>query len=89
MQLAISRAREYEADAEGARICGQPMALASALAKIARMAGRTVNLPAEQNPASAALFIINPLHAMRVDRLFTTHPPTEERIARLHAMARG
>ncbi|MDB6181700.1 M48 family metalloprotease [Paracoccus fistulariae] len=89
VQLAISRAREYEADAEGARICGQPMALASALAKIARMAGRTVNLPAEQNPASAALFIINPLHAMRVDRLFTTHPPTEERIARLHAMARG
>lgn len=89
VQLAISRAREYEADAEGARICGQPMALASALAKIARMAGRTVNLPAEQNPASAALFIINPLHAMRVDRLFTTHPPTEERIARLQAMARG
>lgn len=89
VQLAISRTREYEADAEGARICGQPMALASALAKIARMAGRTVNLPAEQNPASAALFIINPLHAMRVDRLFTTHPPTEERIARLQAMARG
>ncbi|MBC9247792.1 M48 family metalloprotease [Paracoccus sp. 11-3] len=89
VQMAISRAREYEADAEGARISGQPLALASALAKIAQMAGRTLNIPAEKNPASAALFIINPLHAMRVDRLFTTHPPTEERIARLRAMARG
>lgn len=88
VQMAISRAREYEADAEGARISGQPLALASALAKIAQMAGRTLNIPAERNPASAALFIINPLHAMRVDRLFTTHPPTEERIARLRAMAR-
>ena len=88
VQMAISRAREYEADAEGARISGQPLALASALAKIAQMAGRTLNIPAEKNPASAALFIINPLHAMRVDRLFTTHPPTEERIARLRAMAR-
>lgn len=89
VQMAISRAREYEADAEGARISGQPLALASALAKIAQMAGRTLNIPAEKNPASAAMFIINPLHAMRMDRLFTTHPPTEERIARLRAMARG
>ena len=89
VQMAISRAREYEADAEGARISGQPLALASALSKIATMAGRTLNIPAERNPASAAMFIINPLHAMRMDRLFTTHPPTEERIARLRAMARG
>lgn len=89
VQMAISRAREYEADAEGARISGQPLALASALAKIAQTAGRTLNIPAEKNPASAAMFIINPLHAMRMDRLFTTHPPTEERIARLRAMARG
>lgn len=88
VQMAISRAREYEADAEGARISGQPLALASALSRIAQLAGRTVNIPAEKNPASAAMFIINPLHAMRVDKLFTTHPPTEKRIARLRAMAR-
>ncbi|MDO5648681.1 zinc metalloprotease HtpX [Paracoccus sp. (in: a-proteobacteria)] len=87
VQMAISRAREYEADATGAEICGQPLALASALNRISQLAGRTVNVPAEKNPASAAMFIINPLHAMRVDRLFTTHPPTEERIARLRAMA--
>ncbi len=89
VQMAISRAREFEADAEGARICGQPQALASALSRIAQMAGRTVNVPAERNPASAAMFIINPLGAMRMDRLFATHPPTEERIARLRAMGGG
>ncbi|UXU75394.1 MULTISPECIES: zinc metalloprotease HtpX [unclassified Paracoccus (in: a-proteobacteria)] len=89
VQMAISRTREYEADREGAQICGQPLALAAALAKIARAAGRVVNIPAERNPASAAMFIINPLHAMRMDRLFATHPPTEERIARLQAMAGG
>lgn len=86
VQMAISRAREYEADATGARICGEPRALASALARISQAAGRSVNLPAERNPASAAMFIVNPLHALRADRLFTTHPPTEERIARLMAM---
>ncbi len=89
VQMAISRTREYEADRTGAEICGRPMALASALAKIARSAGRSVNIPAERNPASASMFIINPLHAMRMDRLFATHPPTEERIARLQAMASG
>ncbi|KGJ06730.1 Heat shock protein. Metallo peptidase. MEROPS family M48B [Paracoccus halophilus] len=89
VQMAISRAREYEADRIGAEICGRPMALASALAKIARAAGRSVNIPAERNPASASMFIINPLHAMRMDRLFATHPPTEERIARLQAMGAG
>lgn len=89
VQMAISRTREYEADRIGAEICGRPMALASALAKIARAAGRVVNLPAEKNPASASMFIVNPLHAMRMDRLFATHPPTEERIARLQAMAGG
>lgn len=87
VQMAISRTREYEADRTGAEISGHPMALASALAKIARAAGRTVNIPAERNPASASMFIINPLHALRMDRLFATHPPTEERIARLQAMA--
>ncbi len=87
VQMAISRTREYEADRTGAEISGHPMALASALAKIARAAGRSVNIPAERNPASASMFIINPLHALRMDRLFATHPPTEERIARLQAMA--
>lgn len=88
VQMAVSRTREYEADREGALISGKPLALASALAKIATMAGRTVNVPAERNPASSAMFIINPLHALRADRLFATHPATEERIARLQAMAR-
>ncbi|MDO5613269.1 MAG: M48 family metalloprotease [Paracoccus sp. (in: a-proteobacteria)] len=86
VQMAISRAREYEADRLAAEITGQPQALASALARIAQMAGRTVNIPAEKNPASAAMFIINPLHALRMDALFSTHPPTEERINRLMAM---
>nr|WP_111298954.1 zinc metalloprotease HtpX [Paracoccus saliphilus] len=86
VQMAISRAREYEADATGAAICGKPRALASALQRIAVAAGRTVNLPAEKNPAAASMFIINPLHALRADKLFSTHPPTEERIARLMAL---
>ncbi|MDO5706076.1 MAG: M48 family metalloprotease [Paracoccus sp. (in: a-proteobacteria)] len=86
VQMAISRAREYEADRLAAEITGQPRALASALQRIAQLAGRTVNIPAEKNPASAAMFIINPLHALRMDALFSTHPPTEERIARLMAM---
>src|SRR5690606_40828951 len=89
VQMAISRTREYEADRIGAEICGQPLALASALARISRAASQVVNLPAEQNPASASMFIINPLHALRMDRLFATHPPTEERIARLQAMTTG
>ena len=89
VQMAISRTREYEADRMGAEICGRPMALAGALAKISRAAGQVVNIPAERNPASASLFIVNPLHALRMDRLFATHPPTEERIARLQAMASG
>ena len=88
VQMAISRAREYEADREGAAICGQPMALASALARISQMAGQVVNIPAERNPASAAMFIVNPLSGLRMDRLFATHPPVEERISRLRAMAR-
>ncbi|WP_134678445.1 zinc metalloprotease HtpX [Paracoccus ravus] len=87
VQMAISRSREYEADRIGAEICGQPMALAGALAKISRAAGQIVNIPAEKNPAAASMFIINPLHALRMDRLFATHPATEERIARLQAMA--
>lgn len=88
VQMAISRAREYEADRLGAEISGKPLALAAALARIAQGAQQIVNDPAERNPASAAMFIINPLHALRMDRLFSTHPPTAERIARLQAMAR-
>ncbi|SES86040.1 zinc metalloprotease HtpX [Paracoccus homiensis] len=86
VQMAISRTREYEADREGAEICGNPDALASALQRIATAAGRSLNVPAERNPASAAMFIINPLHGLRMDKLFATHPPTEQRIARLRAM---
>lgn len=86
VQMAISRTREYQADRTGAQICGQPLALAGALAKISRAAGQVVNIPAEKNPASASMFIINPLHALRMDRLFATHPPTQDRIARLQAM---
>lgn len=86
VQMAISRAREYEADATGAQISGQPQALASALARISQLAGRTLNIPAEKNPAAASLFIINPLNGLRMDSLFATHPPTEERIARLMAI---
>ena len=87
VQMAISRTREYEADRTGAQICGQPLALSSALARIAQGSQRIVNEPAERNPAAAAMYIINPLHALRMDRLFATHPPTTERIARLQAMA--
>ena len=86
VQMAISRTREFEADATGAQICGQPQALASALAKISQMAGRVLNIPAERNPAAAPMFIINPLGGLRMDRLFATHPATEDRIARLMAM---
>lgn len=87
VQMAISRTREYSADRRGAEIMGKPLALASALAKIANAAGRTVNVPAERNPASAALFIINPLGGMRMDALFATHPPTQSRIDKLAELA--
>ncbi|WP_299361454.1 zinc metalloprotease HtpX [uncultured Paracoccus sp.] len=89
VQMAISRTREFDADRDGALIAGSSRGLASALVKIANAAGRTVNIPAERNPASAAMFIINPLSGMRMDRMFATHPPTEERIARLQALAAG
>ncbi|MGH6934038.1 MAG: zinc metalloprotease HtpX [Dongiaceae bacterium] len=89
VQFAISRSREYEADRIGAEICGQPLWLASALAKIHNTALRIDNHSAEANPASAHMFIINPLHAHAVDGLFSTHPSTEKRIRRLQAMAGG
>lgn len=89
VQMAISRSREYEADRIGAEICGNPNWLANALEGIQRAAGRTVNVQAENNPATAHMFIINPLHARSVDSLFSTHPRTEERIRLLRAMATG
>ena len=87
VQMAISRTREYEADRVGAEICGQPMWLASALAKIERFAKGIDMNSAERNPASAHMFIINPLHAHSHDRLFSTHPNTANRIAALRGMA--
>jgi heat shock protein HtpX len=88
VQMAISRTREYAADRLGAEISGQPEWLASALAKIERAAHAIPNEPAEHNPATAHLFIINPLSGARMDNLFTTHPATENRIAALMELAR-
>ncbi|HSX76759.1 MAG TPA: zinc metalloprotease HtpX [Shinella sp.] len=89
VQMAISRTREYSADRRGAEICGNPLWLASALKKIAVAAGRIPNDAAEHNPATAHMFIINPLSGERMDNLFSTHPNTENRIAALQEMARG
>jgi len=86
VQAAISRSREFEADRAGAEITGRPMWLASALGQIERAAEQTPNYPADANPATAHMFIVNPLHG-GISGLFATHPPTEERIARLRAMA--
>lgn len=87
IQMAISRSREYDADRMGAEICGQPLALASALARIAGGVAQIPNPDAERRPATASLFIINPLSGRGVDNLFSTHPATENRIAALHALA--
>jgi heat shock protein HtpX len=87
VQMAISRTREYAADDLGARICGQPMWLASALAKIDNAAHQVPNMEAERNPATAHMFIINPLSGQGMDNLFTTHPSTENRIAALQQLA--
>lgn len=86
VQMAISRTREYAADRRGAEICDNPLWLASALDKIARNVQRIHNPDAERNPASAPLFIINPLSGERMDNLFSTHPATENRIAALVEM---
>lgn len=89
IQMAISRAREFEADRGGAEISGDPLALASALGKIDAYA-RGIPFPtAESHPATAQMMIMNPLAGGGVDTLFSTHPKTAERIARLEAMARG
>jgi len=87
VQMAISRSREYEADRIGAQICGNPMWLASALQRIQGFAARIDNDTAERNPATAHMFIINPLHAFKHDKLFSTHPSTENRVAALQKLA--
>jgi heat shock protein HtpX len=86
VQLAISRTREYGADAGGARIVGNPLYLANALKKLHYASQR---IPLETNPATSHMFIVNPLSGGGFAKLFSTHPPIEERIARLEAMARG
>jgi heat shock protein HtpX len=86
--MAISRTREYGADRGGAEISGQPMALASALAKISGAAHRIENPTAEANPATAHMFIINPLSGQRMDGLFSTHPDPRNRIDALKQIAR-
>jgi heat shock protein HtpX len=89
IQFAISRAREFEADRGGAEISGDPQALASALDKIHRYARGIPMATAEANPATAQMMIMNPLSGSGLAGLFSTHPETGERIARLHALARG
>lgn len=87
IQMAISRSREYLADETGARVCGQPLALAGALYKLAAASGKT---PLEHgNPSTAEMFIVTPLfgHDSGIAKLFSTHPPIEDRIARLRDMA--
>ena len=89
IQMAISRAREFEADRAGAEISGDPQALASALQKIEAHARGIPLEAAERNPATAQMMIINPLSGGGLRGLFSTHPATEERVERLMAMARG
>ena len=87
VQMAISRGREYEADREGAEMAGDPQALASALQKIDAYArGGYFNADAERNPATAHMFIINPLAGSGTDNLFSTHPATENRVRALMQM---
>ncbi|WP_299443372.1 zinc metalloprotease HtpX [uncultured Rhodospira sp.] len=87
VQMAISRHNEYGADAEGARIAGNPEWLASALLKLEQGSRSIDNHAAERNPATAHLFIVNPLHAHRHDSLFSTHPATANRVRALRELA--
>jgi len=88
IQMAISRAREFEADRGGAELSGDPRALASALQKIQRYAQGIPLETAERHPETAQMMIMNPLSGGGLRTLFSTHPPTEERVERLLAMAR-
>ena len=83
IQFAISRSREFQADATGARIAGSPLGLASALEKLGAACDR---IPMTAQPATAHLFIVNPLSGSGMTKLFSTHPPLEERISRLRSM---
>jgi heat shock protein HtpX len=87
VQMAVSRTREYAADRMGAEIVGEPRYLASALAKLDNAAHAIPNEQAERNPATAHMFIVNPLSGARMDNLFSTHPATENRIAALEQLA--
>ena len=87
IQMAVSRSREYLADASGAKICGNPLALARALNKL-QLASQQVPM-SEATPATSHMFIVNPLKGASLAKLFSTHPPMEERIARLQAMSGG
>jgi len=87
VQMAISRSREYQADATGARFCGNPLSLASALRKL-EAANRRLPMP-QVNEATAHMFIVNPLKSGGIAGLFSTHPPMEERIRRLESMRLG
>lgn len=87
VQMAISRTREYGADAGGAAFCGNPGWLARALQKLESGAHAIDNAVAEANPATAHMFIVNPLHTRAVDNLFSTHPKTENRVRKLREMA--
>ena len=87
IQMAVSRSREYLADAAGARICGKPLALANALRKL-QMGAQAVPMQ-EATPATSHMFIVNPLTGGSMLKLFSTHPPMEERVARLEALASG
>jgi len=89
IQMAISRAREFEADRGGAEISGDPQALASALQKIHNVARGIPMEAAERHPETAQMMIMNPLSAGGIKGMFSTHPATEERVARLMAMAQG
>ncbi|MFS4438280.1 zinc metalloprotease HtpX [Paracoccaceae bacterium GXU_MW_L88] len=87
IQMTISRTREYHADRGGAEISGDPLALASALRKISGRAKAQPMVTAENNPATAHMFIVNPLNGQRMDNLFSTHPNVENRIAELEKLA--
>lgn len=89
VQMAISRTREFAADKLAAEMCGRPDWLASALARIGQLSSRGRIVTAERNPASAHLFISNPLAGSRFAGLFATHPPMEQRIAKLDALAQS
>lgn len=86
IQMAVSRSREYEADRGGAQICGNPLALASALLKLERGAQ---TIPMQVSPSAAHMYIVNPLRGESFAKLFSTHPATADRVARLQEMASG